>query len=214
MGGCGTAEEKGQKAVSGFGSLLTPRFGRGRILLAAVATLLFVSGCKHSVSDIPLGPTVEIHPPLGLPDVPIPADNSPTADAIALGRMLFYDKRLSRDDSIACSSCHKPELDFTDHTSVALGVAGKVGVRNAPTLENSAYLPLQFWDGRASSLELQAAGPIANPGLSSIQAALAPADSEFLYFVARADGSGGHTFSESLMKHEAAVAQYQRATHH
>ncbi len=163
MGGCGTAEEKGQKAVSGFGSLLTPRFGRGRILLAAVATLLFVSGCKHSVSDIPLGPTVEIHPPLGLPDVPIPADNSPTADAIALGRMLFYDKRLSRDDSIACSSCHKPELDFTDHTSVALGVAGKVGVRNAPTLENSAYLPLQFWDGRASSLELQAAGPIANP---------------------------------------------------
>ena len=57
-------------------------------------------------------------------------------------------------------------------------------------------------------------GPIANPGLSSIQAALAPAESAFLYFVARADGSGGHTFSESLMKHEAAVAQYQRATHH
>lgn len=57
-------------------------------------------------------------------------------------------------------------------------------------------------------------GPIANPGLSSIQAALAPADSSFLYFVAKADGSGGHTFSESLAKHEAAVAQYQRASHH
>ena len=57
-------------------------------------------------------------------------------------------------------------------------------------------------------------GPIANPGLSSIQAALAPADSSFLYFVAKADGSGGHTFSESLVKHEAAVAQYQRASHH
>ena len=56
-------------------------------------------------------------------------------------------------------------------------------------------------------------GPIANPGLSSIKAALAPADTNYLYFVARADGSGGHRFSESLVQHEAAVALYQRATH-
>ena len=55
-------------------------------------------------------------------------------------------------------------------------------------------------------------GPIANPGLSSIQAALAPADTRFLYFVAKADGSGGHNFSESLVQHEAAVSRYQRAT--
>jgi UPF0755 protein len=57
-------------------------------------------------------------------------------------------------------------------------------------------------------------GPIANPGLSSIKAALAPAETHYLYFVARADGSGGHTFSESLVAHGAAVAQYQRALHH
>jgi UPF0755 protein len=57
-------------------------------------------------------------------------------------------------------------------------------------------------------------GPIANPGLSAIRAALAPAETKFLYFVAKADGSGGHAFSESLVKHEAAVAQYQRATRH
>jgi UPF0755 protein len=57
-------------------------------------------------------------------------------------------------------------------------------------------------------------GPIANPGLSSIKAALAPADTHYLYFVARADGSGGHTFSESLAQHGDAVAQYQRALHH
>jgi UPF0755 protein len=57
-------------------------------------------------------------------------------------------------------------------------------------------------------------GPIANPGLRSIQAALAPADTHYLYFVARADGSGGHTFSESLVQHGAAVAEYQRALHH
>ncbi|MDP9169329.1 MAG: endolytic transglycosylase MltG, partial [Acidobacteriota bacterium] len=54
-------------------------------------------------------------------------------------------------------------------------------------------------------------GPIANPGLSSIKAALAPAETNYLYFVAKADGTGGHTFSESLQQHEAAVASYQRA---
>ena len=57
-------------------------------------------------------------------------------------------------------------------------------------------------------------GPIANPGLSAIQAALAPSDTRYLYFVAKADGSGGHNFSESLVQHDAAVASYQRALHH
>jgi UPF0755 protein len=57
-------------------------------------------------------------------------------------------------------------------------------------------------------------GPIANPGLSAIQAALEPAQTHYLYFVAKADGSGGHNFSESLVQHSAAVAQYQRAVRH
>ncbi len=57
-------------------------------------------------------------------------------------------------------------------------------------------------------------GPIANPGLSSIKSALTPAETHYLYFVAKADGSGGHNFSESLAKHDAAVAQYQRAVRH
>lgn len=133
------------------------------VTFATFAVIVCLSGCKRTVSNTPVGAAIEIHPPLGLPPVPIPADNPPTADTIALGRMLFYDKRLSRDDSISCSSCHKPELDFSDHVPFALGVSGKIGVRNAPSIENAAYLPLQFWDGRASSLELQAAGPIANP---------------------------------------------------
>jgi UPF0755 protein len=57
-------------------------------------------------------------------------------------------------------------------------------------------------------------GPIANPGLSSIRAALEPAETRYLYFVAKADGSGGHNFSESLVQHDAAVVQYQKAIHH
>jgi cytochrome c peroxidase len=95
--------------------------------------------------------------------VPIPADNPPTADTIALGRKLFYDRRLSKDGSVACSSCHEPRAYFTDGQPVSSGVAGLKGVRNAPTVLNAAYLPFQFWDGRAISLEQQAGSPIENP---------------------------------------------------
>ena len=150
-----TAWGRNREATHAIRTLLLP------LLLAVSSTGMI--GCKQTVSNTPIGPAIEIHAPLGLPPVPIPADNPPTVDSIALGRMLFYDKRLSRDDSIACASCHKPQLDFSDRVPVATGVAGKIGVRNAPTIVNAAYLPLQFWDGRASSLELQAAGPIANP---------------------------------------------------
>ena len=121
------------------------------------------SGCKECAEDRPLGPTIHIAAPLGLPPVPIPADNPPTANAVALGRGLFYDKRLSQDASLACASCHRPDLAFTDGRRLSVGVSAKTGLRNAPTLLNAAYLPLLFWDGRASDLERQAASPIADP---------------------------------------------------
>jgi cytochrome c peroxidase len=127
------------------------------------ASLALIAGCKHAVGDLPLGTPVQIKAPLGLPPVPVPADNPPTADTIALGRLLFYDKHLSKDNSLACASCHSPVLDFTDGRRLSLGVGGMTGVRNAPTLLNVAYLPFQFWDGRAASLEVQAISPIADP---------------------------------------------------
>jgi cytochrome c peroxidase len=137
---------------------------RWMIRLALLSVSVFVmAGCKRSVSEMPVGPAVAIKVPLGLPPVPIPANNPPTAATIALGRKLFYDMRLSQDNSIACASCHSPQLDFTDGLARSRGVRGMTGVRNAPTIVNSAYLPLQFWDGRAVSLEEQAASPIANP---------------------------------------------------
>jgi cytochrome c peroxidase len=111
----------------------------------------------------PIGAVIHIHPPLGLPPVPIPAQNPETEEAVELGRKLLYDKRLSRDNTVACASCHNPALYFTDGRRNSLGVGGKTGTRNAPTLVNAAYMPLQFWDGRAASLEEQAAFPIANP---------------------------------------------------
>jgi cytochrome c peroxidase len=112
---------------------------------------------------MPVGPAVAIPTPLGLPPVPIPADNPPTTATLALGRKLFYDPRLSIDGTIACSTCHNPRYDFTDGAAVSQGVGGSRGVRNAPTILNAAYLPFLFWDGRAITLEQQAGSPIVNP---------------------------------------------------
>ena len=131
-------------------------------VVVAGLLVLFV-GCKASGNDRPIGAVIEIKAPLGLPPVPIPADNPPTAEAIALGRKLFYDTRLSKDNSVSCASCHSPTLGFTDGRRFALGVGGTIGVRNAPTLLNAAYSRFQFWDGRASSLEEQSGVPMADP---------------------------------------------------
>jgi cytochrome c peroxidase len=110
-----------------------------------------------------MGTVVAIEAPLGLPPVPIPADNPPTRESIALGRKLFFDPRLSGDDTVSCATCHNPQLSFTDGLPGSRGIKGKIGKRNAPTILNSAYYSSFFWDGRASSLEQQAGFPIANP---------------------------------------------------
>jgi len=77
--------------------------------------------------------------------------------------VFYYDPQLSADGSISCASCHAPEFAFSDQRPFSVGVGGKTGTRHAPTVINSAYSSLQFWDGRASTLEEQAKGPIANP---------------------------------------------------
>jgi cytochrome c peroxidase len=102
--------------------------------------------------------------PLGLDlYLPIPEDNALTAAKVRLGRDLFRNAILSRDRTIACASCHDPRRAFTDGRSLAVGVDGKVGTRNAPTLINRVYGRSQFWDGRAHSLEQQVLEPIENP---------------------------------------------------
>jgi len=134
---------------------------RPTILLAA--SLFAFCGCRSTVQEKPVGAPVAIQPPFGLPPVPLPANNPPTSQTIALGRRLFYDPRLSKDDSLACATCHNPLFDFTDGLRLSKGVGGAIGIRNAPTIINVAYQPLQFWDGRANDLEQQAAAPIADP---------------------------------------------------
>jgi cytochrome c peroxidase len=129
----------------------------------ALGVTALCAGCRTQGSDKPIGAVVQLQAPLGLPPVPIPADNPPTAETIALGRRLFYDVRLSKDNSLSCASCHNPEDAFTDGRRLSLGVGGTVGIRNAPTLLNAAYAATLFWDGRAANLEAQSAFPIADP---------------------------------------------------
>src|SRR5436190_20021700 len=112
---------------------------------------------------LPIGKPLQIKVPLGLPPLPVPADNPPTAETVALGRRLYYDPALSADNTISCASCHSPQAGFTDRNKFSLGVGQKMGTRHSPTVINSAYCAFQFWDGRAPTLEEQAKGPIANP---------------------------------------------------
>jgi len=121
------------------------------------------------VLGLTVSSTVNADPYLGLPKLPIPADNSQTVDKIALGRQLFNDKRLSIDGSVSCASCHQTEKAFTDGLPLARGVANQIGVRNTPSLLNAAFYQTQFLDGRAASLEEQALGPFVNPREHGLQ---------------------------------------------
>ena len=131
-------------------------------LLPILAALWLLSSCgthhKTQAGAHPIGTPIAIPAPLGLPPVPIPADNPPTAETIALGRRLFYDMRLSGDETLSCAGCHNPQLDFTDGRRVAQGVHKQQGSRNTPTILDAAYNLTQFWDGRAPSLEDQSGG--------------------------------------------------------
>ena len=91
---------------------------------------------------------------------PIPPDNPLTPEKVKLGKMLYYDPRLSRSKIISCNTCHNIALGGDDNIKTSLGHGWKTGGRNAPTTLNSGFLRVQFWDGRAPTLEEQAKGPI------------------------------------------------------
>jgi cytochrome c peroxidase len=133
-------------------------WNRNTIVLVLAGVLFFVSP-QSSLSQESGQPQ-----PLGqLPKVRIPSHNLQFDAKVELGKLLFFDSRLSKDGSVSCASCHVPAAGFSDPRQFSLGVGGKQGGRNAPPAMNAAYNHLQFWDGRAGSLEEQALGPIQNP---------------------------------------------------
>lgn len=95
--------------------------------------------------------------------VPAPSDNPQNAEKIALGRKLFFDKRLSLDGSISCASCHDPQKAFSDQRSKSIGINGQLSERNAPSILNAAFLKTAMFDAHLATLELQAIVPIQEP---------------------------------------------------
>jgi cytochrome c peroxidase len=141
----------------------------------------------------------------------IPADNPMTAEKVALGEKLYFDKRISASGSVSCAICHDPANAFTDHNSVAIGVSSKTGTRNAPTILNAMFSQRLFWDGRAGSLEEQAKQPMTNPfemGMVSNDAVVARvrAIPEYRKMFQRAFGRERITI-DTIVK---AIAAYER----
>jgi cytochrome c peroxidase len=133
-------------------------------ILAAAALLLSAATLRTTSESSRTTPREDgPAPPLGLAPIDWPEDNPYSTAKAELGRLLYFDNRLSSDESVSCASCHAPEHAFTDASEVSLGIGKQKGGRSAPTVINRAYSTAQFWDGRAVSLEEQAKGPIANP---------------------------------------------------
>ena len=160
------------------------------LVLVAAGTVTLILGCERSAkktsSQLPLIPETDplaqpkslqqVGVPVAMTRGLIPADNPQTPEKISLGQRLFFDRRLSADGTVSCSTCHDPALAFTDRKPTSIGIKGRVGQRNAPTVLNALYNKTQFWDGRVNTLEEQAALPIVNSvemGHANLDAAVA-----------------------------------------
>jgi cytochrome c peroxidase len=145
-------------------------------------------------------------------DAVLEADTHWSAERAALGRQLFQDRRLSRDGSMSCQDCHRPELAFTDGRRTAVGIAGKAGPRNTPTIVNRALGQAHFWDGRAATLEEQALGPIASPGEMAlpVETAVARLSADASYRAAFRRAFGGPPTGARIAE---AIAAYERTVY-
>lgn len=153
----GKAESKA-KVKLGDSSLTAGLPGKGPLTVAEVTAWL-AKPENHAALEVelPLGLAAGSIQIVGLQENPL------TRAKIELGRQLYFETRLSSDNTVSCASCHHPDEGYGKHTQFGVGVKGQEGGRNSPVSYNRILSSLQFWDGRAASLEEQAKGPIANP---------------------------------------------------
>ncbi len=132
--------------------------GEGKLTVEQIKTWL-ANGENHKelIVELPLGLAAGAGNIIGLTENPL------TIAKIELGRQLYFDKRLSADNTVSCATCHAPDEGYAKHTQFGVGIDGQEGGRNSPVSFNRILSGPQFWDGRAATLEAQAVGPIANP---------------------------------------------------
>jgi cytochrome c peroxidase len=196
---------------------------RRRLCVTLMVGAVVAGGWASSQQSTPKAPPIPAAGALAQPKSPrqigapgdatraaIPPDNPQTPEKIALGQKLFFDGRLSADETVACSTCHDPARAFTDGRPVSIGIKGRAGQRNAPTILNALYNKFQFWDGRAKTLEQQAALPIVNSvemGQPSLDAAVARIAAIGEYQQAFRRVFGGPPNGPDLLR---AIASYER----
>jgi cytochrome c peroxidase len=129
--------------------------------ILAFVSLLVAMSCggsepakKDEAPAPPPAPTV-LKVPTGIEDMSVPADNPITPEKVELGKMLFFDKRLSKDGKMSCETCHLPEKGWTDAKPISTKADGKPNTRHSPTLYNVGFQDSWYWDGRAATLEAQ-----------------------------------------------------------
>ncbi|MCA9059818.1 MAG: cytochrome-c peroxidase [Planctomycetaceae bacterium] len=160
MAACGSSSAllAGESVLLGAPSLTSGIPGTGALTVAELEAWL-ADPANHETLDVEL--------PLGLASGSLQikgiSENPMTRAKIELGRQLYFDTRLSADNTISCATCHHPHEGFSRHTKTGVGIEGQRGGRNSPISYNRILSDKQFWDGRAASLEAQAVGPIANP---------------------------------------------------
>lgn len=128
-----------------------------------IFAMLGVALFAGSAGRAPAQEAYELQVPLGLPKMRIPRDNPLTKEKIELGKQLYFDTRLSQDNSVSCASCHDPAKGWSNADRFATGFKKQQGGRSSPTVVNAGYHFFQFWDGREKHVEGQALGPIQNP---------------------------------------------------
>ncbi|MFT7462085.1 MAG: cytochrome c peroxidase [Pseudohongiellaceae bacterium] len=143
-----------------------------RSIFLSLATAALLSACALFSTTVTMAELEADNPVRPLPTDLVGHDiavsdlpGAPDPEKARLGRWLYYDTRMSADNTVGCFTCHLPEFGFSEPTPVSTGIDGQMGGRKAPSFINSvfAFYPATFWDGRAASLEEQAIGPIANP---------------------------------------------------
>lgn len=133
------------------------------LVLLAIILMSITTSCLKEKSSGHKPTPYELEIPAHFPQMIIPADNPMTVEGVELGRHLFYDQLLSRDNSVSCASCHHQVNSFADPNQFSIGVDGLLGTRQSMALVNMGWQQFFFWDGRVSTLEEQIFHPIRDP---------------------------------------------------